>query len=238
MRKAAAAGVAVVIVTARPPRVLHQIDLKNVHGLVVCANGAVILDLATGQVLAMHLLPNLDAVLIAEQVRVIVPDMAFAVEAATYFGHEPGYVPEWPAPEGSLITTLDALCEPGVFKLLGRHVDFTIDRLDEISEAVGSRASVTCSTSFGLIEIGPAGVSKASALAEVVGLLSKSQSDVVAIGDMPNDLPMIEWAGVGAAVANAHREVLEAADVVMPANDDDGVAQLIDLVLGAAGSRA
>ena len=238
MSRAAAASVAVVIVTARPPRVLNQFDLRNVHGLAVCGNGAVIVDLSTGDVLAMRLLPASEVLAIAERIRGLVPDMPFAVETANYYGHEPRYVPEWPAPDGSPVTTLDTLCKPGVFKLLGRHADFTIDRLDEIRDVVGPLATVTCSSDFGMVEIGPAGVSKASALAEVVALLSRSRANVVAIGDMPNDLPMLEWAAVGAAVANAHREVLEAADVVMPANDDDGVAHLIDLVLGAPGSRA
>jgi hydroxymethylpyrimidine pyrophosphatase-like HAD family hydrolase len=44
---------------------------------------------------------------------------------------------------------------------------------------------------------------------------------------MPNDLPMLRAAGLAAAVANAHPEVLAAADVVLPGNEEEGVAQLI-----------
>ena len=50
---------------------------------------------------------------------------------------------------------------------------------------------------------------------------------MVAFGDMPNDLPMLTWAGTSYAVANAHPSVLEAADHVAPANDDDGVASVL-----------
>ena len=56
------------------------------------------------------------------------------------------------------------------------------------------------------------GVSKASALAELCDEHGIGAADVVAFGDMPNDLPMLTWAGRSYAVANAHPEVLAAVD--------------------------
>jgi hydroxymethylpyrimidine pyrophosphatase-like HAD family hydrolase len=47
---------------------------------------------------------------------------------------------------------------------------------------------------------------------------------VVVFGDMPNDIPMLSWAGRAVAVANAHPTVKEVADEVTASNDDDGVA--------------
>jgi len=44
---------------------------------------------------------------------------------------------------------------------------------------------------------------------------------------MPNDIPMLSWAGTSYAMANAHPTVIEAADHVAPANDDDGVATVL-----------
>ena len=52
-----------------------------------------------------------------------------------------------------------------------------------------------------------------------------------AVGDMPNDLSMLEWAGHSYAVANAHPRVLSAAGTLLPANDADGVAGLIRRLL-------
>ena len=49
---------------------------------------------------------------------------------------------------------------------------------------------------------------------------------------MPNDLPMLTWAGTSYAVANAHPSVLEVADRVAPANDDDGVAEVLSALFG------
>jgi hydroxymethylpyrimidine pyrophosphatase-like HAD family hydrolase len=55
---------------------------------------------------------------------------------------------------------------------------------------------------------------------------------VLVFGDMPNDLPMFEWAGWHrVAVANAHPDVLAAADEVTSSNDEDGVAVFLDRLL-------
>ena len=50
---------------------------------------------------------------------------------------------------------------------------------------------------------------------------------MIAFGDMPNDLPLLEWAGTSYAMANAHPTVLALADHVAPANDEDGVAAVL-----------
>jgi hydroxymethylpyrimidine pyrophosphatase-like HAD family hydrolase len=50
----------------------------------------------------------------------------------------------------------------------------------------------------------------------------------MAIGDSRNDVPMLRWAGVGVAMANALPEVIEAAPFVTTSNDDDGVARAIE----------
>ena len=60
---------------------------------------------------------------------------------------------------------------------------------------------------------------------------------MVAVGDMPNDVPMLQWAGRSFAVANAHPAAIAAADEVLGSNDDDAVAALIDSLLSRGGER-
>jgi hydroxymethylpyrimidine pyrophosphatase-like HAD family hydrolase len=43
---------------------------------------------------------------------------------------------------------------------------------------------------------------------------------------------MLAWAGHAVAVANAHPDVLAAADEVTASNDDDGVARVVERFLG------
>lgn len=81
------------------------------------------------------------------------------------------------------------------------------------------------------------GVSKASTLARLAKEWGIDSCDVVAFGDMPNDLEMLKWAGVGYAMANAHGEVLAATAHVAPAIHDDGVAEVLDAVFADFGGR-
>ena len=78
-----------------------------------------------------------------------------------------------------------------------------------------------------LLEISAPGVTKASTLAQVSADLGVDAADVIAFGDMPNDLPMLTWAGTSYAMADAHPTVVEVADHVAPSHDDDGVAKVL-----------
>ena len=57
-------------------------------------------------------------------------------------------------------------------------------------------------------------MTKATGLAEVAADLGVDAADVVAFGDMPNDLEMLRWAGHGVAMGNAHPALLDVADEV------------------------
>jgi hydroxymethylpyrimidine pyrophosphatase-like HAD family hydrolase len=79
----------------------------------------------------------------------------------------------------------------------------------------------------GLVELSAAGITKAATLARVSSDLGVRPADVVAFGDMPNDLAMLTWAGTSYAMRNGHASVREVADHVAPTNDEDGVAAVL-----------
>jgi hydroxymethylpyrimidine pyrophosphatase-like HAD family hydrolase len=87
------------------------------------------------------------------------------------------------------------------------------------------------STADALLEIGAAGVSKASGLAVLCARQGIDPGEVLAFGDMPNDLAMLQWAGRSVAVANAHPEVIATADEVTASNDEGGVARVLERLL-------
>ena len=70
-------------------------------------------------------------------------------------------------------------------------------------------------------------MSKASTLELLCLERGVDASEVVAFGDMPNDLPMLAWVGTSYAMANAHPTVQELADHVAPSNEEDGVAAVL-----------
>ena len=75
-----------------------------------------------------------------------------------------------------------------------------------LAKHVGLQGDITYSTNNGLIEIVPLGISKATGVEELARPQGITAEDVVAFGDMPNDVPMLRWAGLGVAMGNAHPE--------------------------------
>jgi Cof subfamily protein (haloacid dehalogenase superfamily) len=231
------AGAVIVLVTGRPPRWLSGIAEQTGHrGLAICANGALLFDLATEMVIGAHPLPVETLQHLVEVLREAIPGIAFAVERVDDgFHHEPAYHPRWDSDQSLITAEIDSLLEVPASKLLARHGSFDADDLLAAARAaVGDEtvATLTHSSADGLLEISAAGVSKASALADYAAEHGIAAAEVIAFGDMPNDLPMLAWAGHSVAVANAHPEVLEAADEVTASNDDDGVARVLEREFG------
>jgi Cof subfamily protein (haloacid dehalogenase superfamily) len=235
---AEAAGAIVLFCTARPARWLKPLAEATGHrGVAICANGAVVFDLHTESVLESSpfepaLARELVALLQAE-----VPGGSWAVERDGGFGHEPGYVPRWPVPDNTMVDVVDALVEQPAIKLMLRHDNLSADDLLARARDVAPHlAEFSHSNSAGgLLEISAAGVSKASALARLCGDRGIDSRDVIAFGDMPNDLPMLAWAGYAVAVANAHPDVIAAADEVTASNEESGVARVLERLFGISG---
>jgi Cof subfamily protein (haloacid dehalogenase superfamily) len=226
-----AAGATVVFCTARPHRGLTELaEATGHHGVAICNNGAMLWDLHTESVLEVSPLePGIAQQLVA-LLEAEVPGGAWAVERAGGFGHEPEYVTRWPIPEDAAVDAVHALIAEPAVKLMLRHRDLTADVLLERARAAcGHLAELShSSTTDALLEISAAGVSKATALARLCERRDIDRSDVVAFGDMPNDLPMLAWAGHSVAVANAHPDVRAAADEVTASNDEAGVALVLE----------
>jgi HAD superfamily hydrolase (TIGR01484 family) len=156
------------------------------------------------------------------------PGVAFSCERHGVAIREPAYVPLWQTPDEHPRTdALEIVAEP-VLKLVAQHSELTQAELYELAVvACGVDATVTFSGAQ-LVEISGAGVTKAFALAGLCQELGIDARDVVTFGDMPNDVPMLEWAGHGVAVANAHPDAIAAADEVTASNDEDGVARVLE----------
>ena len=232
------AGITVVLVSGRQPRSLGPIAERiGVGGIAICANGALIWDLDAGTLVdATPLAADLAARLV-HALRQAIPGVLFAVELESGFGHERGWAEDPAAvrPEALEADALELITGP-VVKLLLRHPTLPFAELaDKARQAIGDDAVATWA-GLRLVEISAAGVTKAFALERLCDRLGIDASEVVAVGDMPNDLAMLNWAGTAVAVANATQEVLEAADEVTAANVEDGVAQLLERILAADGA--
>jgi Cof subfamily protein (haloacid dehalogenase superfamily) len=81
------------------------------------------------------------------------------------------------------------------------------------------------------LELASPDVTKGSGLEFLARRIGFARERTVAFGDGENDVELLEWAGYGVAVANAHERVLAVADLVCPNVDEEGVAQVLEAFL-------
>ncbi|WP_313675750.1 HAD hydrolase family protein, partial [Mycolicibacterium sp.] len=167
----------------------------------------------------------------------VIPGAGLAVErigrsahdtATPQFVSAPGYEHAWLNPDNTEVAYEDLLSAPAVKLLVRKPGMPSADIAAALRRHVGILADVTYSTNNGLVEISAVGISKAVGVEEVARPLGISAEDVVAFGDMPNDVPMLRWAGHGVAMGNAHPEVIAAANEVTAPNSDDGLARVLE----------
>lgn len=235
-------GVPTVFVTARPPRWLD--DLADAvgdatGGVALSANGAFVYHVASRTVTEVGTLAPDALRELGEVLRRAIPGIAFAVERADGMRREErfAYVRERPA--GDDVDEWDAIAARPAGKLLAKLEGSDPDVFHQrVSEALAGRAELGFSGAVGLAEITARGVTKASGLAAWTTQHGYARDEVWAVGDMPNDLPMLRWAGRAFAVANAHREVLASVHEVVATNDEDGVAAILERISRDRGREA
>ena len=136
-------------------------------------------------------------------------------------------------PHGSRRAPIAELLTEPALKILARHEELGYQEFwDRAAAAIGDRAVITWSSTSSLLEISAAGVTKATTLAVLCDDLKISPDEVIAFGDMPNDLAMLAWAGTSYAMADAHPTVVAAAAHLAPGHDEDGVARVLASVFG------
>ncbi|WP_371480267.1 HAD family hydrolase [Kitasatospora sp. NBC_00315] len=241
---AEAAGVQVVFVTGRPPRWMQQVSSHvGGHGVAICSNGGAIVDVRRGELLETFPLGPEETLAVITALREDLPGTAFAFEYPGGFAREPGYeVRMWGSDESHPVGPAEELLGAagavrGLFKLLAKHPDLDPDTfLARARTAAGHLAEITRSSPIPLLEVSAPGVTKASSLARWCAEHGIDRTEVVAFGDMPNDLEMLAWAGTAYAVANAHPEVLAAVPLHTLSNEADGVATVVESLLAADGA--
>ncbi|MBB5873267.1 hydroxymethylpyrimidine pyrophosphatase-like HAD family hydrolase [Allocatelliglobosispora scoriae] len=259
LRLAADAGARVVISTARPPRFVDVLAAETgITGIAVCCNGAVVFERGAAHpgdsdsggldsggldsdgldargVRIVGGLPIATAMRCAEVILELLPDAGFSLETGSRLLCEPRYGYVSSRSMGRVhVASLDELwrvAEASV-KL---HAWSPAPMTDSLHAALtAALPAVECAYSggTGTFEVTAAGVTKASTLAALCAEWGVDSQEVIAFGDMPNDLAMLRWAGTGVAVANAHPEVLAAADRHTASNDSDGVAMVLEQIFG------
>ncbi|MFB1294236.1 HAD family hydrolase [Mycobacterium sp. pW049] len=232
------AGAQFVLATGRPPRwVQPVVDQLGFAPMAVCANGAVIYDPSADRIVSARTLSADVLGELAEIATRVIPGAGLAVErvgrsahdaATPQFVSSPGYEHAWLNPDNTEVSIEDLLSAPAVKLLIRKAGARSADMAAALADHIGIEGDITYSTNNGLIEIVPLGISKATGIDELARPQGIEAADVVTFGDMPNDVPMLGWAGLGVAMGNAHPDAVAAADEVTATNAEDGVAQVLE----------
>ena len=238
LQAAADAGIIVVFATGRPPVVaVHEVAAAG-HGVHygVMANGTIVCSLPDREVLHAITFPTETARAAVHALRAHDAGFGFAMATDAGFTAEPGFHQRMPVHHGADDPVPDALVghegSRTTLKLLAFHHTHGVhDLLRIMPPLLGTNLAVT-HMGAEAVEIGPAGADKGVGLRWLCDHLGIAATDVLVFGDEINDLPMFQFAGRCVAVANASPQVREAADEIAPTNAEEGVAQVIERLLG------
>jgi Cof subfamily protein (haloacid dehalogenase superfamily) len=229
------AGIHVILVTGRMFRsVRPYAEAAGIEDPVVCYQGAVVADPVSGQFLRHEPIP-------VELAR----EAIAAVEAEGYplncYVDDELYVAEHTAASDAYASfqnlgvhevgnLLGWLAEPPT-KLVAVGDPIELDALEvRMREQFGRSMFISKSLPY-FLEFANANVTKGSGLAFAADRVGFTAVETVGFGDGENDVELLEWAGYGVAVENAHQRVLTVADFVCPPCDEEGVAQVMEAYL-------
>jgi Cof subfamily protein (haloacid dehalogenase superfamily) len=225
-------GVKVVLASARPPRSVQPFySLLQLDTPMINYNGALVHEPATGRVLLHRPLALKIARQIVALARRMEPDVLVSAEI----------MDKWYTDrvDQAYLTATARLFAPDYVAAIGEWLVEDVTKLmlagpaEEMTPLVAEirrrlvHQVTVVQTEGELIQITHPTASKSQALRVVAAELHVRREEVMAIGDNANDVGMLQWAGVGVAMANASPEALAVADVVTDHHDADGAAHAI-----------
>jgi Cof subfamily protein (haloacid dehalogenase superfamily) len=232
LRQAVAAGMTLVIATGQTLDVLRVVcaDLP-LKAPQIIYNGAVIADVQNGTALYERLVPT-------EYILSTLTLLRSSGLHRVYHTHQRVYVDEgtpnarnWyrpPVPPVIEIPEVESLYPQPCIKLVGVGEATTLREKRAVLERQLAGQLYVTQASRDLLEFLHPEVSKANALMTIARILGIADEEVVAIGDNHNDIGMLQFAGLGIAMGNAHDEVKAAANYVTTSNAEEGVALALE----------
>ena len=219
-------GAPLVVATARTPRALRKVVGHEVLGRMVCANGAIVWDACSNQVVRETTFDPAALIGAVTRLRRALPEVGFALLSAdTMFLDEAYRALRGTRADGATpLSDLDGVAlGRRIVSVAVRHPRLTADQLEAATSEAFAGTGVASVGGALVVDVAPTGTTKAVAVAQEMAFAGCPAEATAAFGDMPNDLPLFAWSGWACAVANGHPTVLDAADEIVPSNDDDGV---------------
>jgi len=230
-------GIRHVIATGRPASGCGRyFDALDYRGLAVCGQGAQLYDAGRG-VLRSSVGLNRDAA------RTVLARIAARIGSVELAVVTSGLQGEFVITEGFSqgdehelapfrLASAEQLWSLPIDKVLIRHHSMSDGDLVAVAARCCPPGLTVTHAGPRIVELLPTGFDKATGLSQVAEAFGIPSREVIAFGDMPNDIPMLAWAGYAVAMSNGHPELKAVADEVAPNHDEDGVAVVLDRLLG------
>ncbi|MBV2354779.1 Cof-type HAD-IIB family hydrolase [Streptomyces sp. J2-1] len=230
-----AAGAAHIVVTGRAvPWTRHILDDLGYQGLAVCGQGAQVYDAGARRLLTSVTLDRRLAGVALAKIEAEVGPLHLAASRDGLDGEVlvgPGYAVAGRLPAIPFTDASDLWSAP-LNKIYIQHPTLSDDELAEAARRTAGGFVTVALAGAGIVELLPLGLSKATGLSLAARRLKLKAADTLAFGDMPNDVPMFKWAAHGVAMADAHEELKAVADEVTASNEEDGIALVLERMLG------
>ncbi|MBA3841115.1 MAG: HAD family phosphatase [Actinobacteria bacterium] len=234
LQRAQAAGLHVIVVTGRMFQSTRlALRPAGLHEPVICYQGAVVAD-GDGTWLR-HVPIELELAheaiaFVAEagySPNVYVDDELYVSEVTQHARDYAGFQHLEIHPVGDLLAWLSS--PPTKLVCVGDP-----DELSAVEERAkahfGERLYISKSLPY-FLEFAAPGVTKGAGLDFLAAHMGFTPEETISFGDGENDVELVEWAGYGVAVENAHERVKAVADWIGPSAEQEGVAQVIEAYL-------
>ena len=234
------AGVPVIIATGRMFRSARPYALAaGITEPVVCYQGAVVADPVGGEFLRHVPMPMAEALEVIEATADLGHTVLCYVDDELYVARETPASDAYANFQNLTVHVVGDLAKwlkqpPTKLVTVGEPEE--MDALGVVMKARFADRLYIAKSLPHFLEFAAPSVTKGAGLAFVAERLGFAREATVAFGDGENDVELLEWAGYGIAVANAHERALAVADYVCPSVDEEGVAQVIEALLGRVGS--
>lgn len=231
IRQAVDSGMFLVIATGRVPYIFHSVVKElPLNAPQITSNGATIIDVHTNTILRQKLLPTENILPIFEAAHNLGLQFCYYTTEYLYAGQALYDLRNWYLSEVPVkaVEDITSIYPQPCIKLGAYGNAATLgEKREELERIFAGKIYVTQTASEWLEFMHPE-VSKANALKSITQSLNIRPEEVIAFGDNHNDLEMLQFAGLGVAMANAHTEVKAVADYVTLSNAEDGVAAAIE----------
>lgn len=235
LQQAVEAGVRIVIATGQSLAVLQQIcSSLPIEGPQIIENGAQIADIKTGQIYHEQLLPTEYVLPVLTALRQAGFHRVYHTTQRVYADIDTPRVRQWYSPPVLPVVEVadvSSLYPQPCIKVVAVAEENRLRAArPELMNMFGKHLYITQSA-FDLLEFLHPEISKEYGLRTIAHDLGIDRTEIVAIGDGHNDIGMIQFAGLGVAMGNAHDEVKNKADYITLSNAEDGVADVIEKLI-------